>query len=465
MNPEIATLACGAVILGLFYLDREGRSGRSVGLWIATVWLCLACSRMVSQWLAAASVAGGIVASPDQLLEGSPLDRYILLSLLGFGLIVLLSRHRQVREVLGRNAPILVFFAYCGISALWSEYIDVSLKRWTKALGDLVMILIVLSERDRMAAIERLLARLAFVLIPVSILLIKYFPDLGRDYSPYTGDVAYTGVTANKNQLGYICLLLGLASGWRVIDALRQRRGIGSRARILLAHSIILAMVFWLFSKASSMTSFASFLMASTIVLAGSLGLLQRGRWRVHALIGSLFVLAASVVFLEVGSGMVVSMGRDPTLTGRSDIWRLVLGMAPNPMFGAGFESFWLGKRLQEIWRVYWWHPVQSHNGYIDIYLNLGGVGISILVIVLIAAYRNVVADFRREPRLNCLRLSYLVAAVAYNFTESAFVMLHPVWIFLLLSAVNVRGGWSHVKLETRAPFPSSSEPELSIAG
>ena len=62
--------------------------------------------------------------------------------------------------------------------------------------------------------------------------------------------------------------------------------------------------------------------------------------------------VSASTLFLDLGSGVLQSMGRDPTLTRRTDIWKLVLGMAGNPVFGTGFESFWLGARLERVWSL-----------------------------------------------------------------------------------------------------------------
>jgi len=47
--------------------------------------------------------------------------------------------------------------------------------------------------------------------------------------------------------------------------------------------------------------------------------------------------------------------------------------MRVNPWIGAGFESFWLGPRLNKLWAQYNFMPNQAHNGYIEIYLNLGG--------------------------------------------------------------------------------------------
>ena len=64
----------------------------------------------------------------------------------------------------------------------WSDYPDVAFKRWIKSLGDFVMVLIILTDRDRYAAIKRALTWTAFLLMPLSVLFIKFYPDLGRGY-------------------------------------------------------------------------------------------------------------------------------------------------------------------------------------------------------------------------------------------------------------------------------------------
>jgi len=123
------------------------------------------------------------------------------------------------------------------------------------------------------------------------------------------------------------------------------------------------------------------------------------------------------------------------TLTDRTDIWGLVLSMAGNPIFGTGFESFWLGDRLRNIWSVV--HGInQAHNGYLEVYLNLGWIGLFFLAVVLVRGYRNIVTAMCRNPDVGSLWLAYFSVAVVYNFTEAAFKMMFPVWIFLLLAIV-----------------------------
>lgn len=207
----VATFLCCAGILGLLWLDREPKVRTSQAMWIVQVWFFLACSRPVARWLGIGDVEGSVTAV---LSEGSPVDRVVWTGLLLLGLIVLLNRRKQVARSLRQNWPILLFFAYCLMSLLWSDFPMVAFKRWIKGIGDLVMVLIVWTDSHPFDALKRLLARSAYTLIPLSILLIKYYPGLGRVYGIFFGEVGYTGVAGGKNELGAICMLFGIASTW-----------------------------------------------------------------------------------------------------------------------------------------------------------------------------------------------------------------------------------------------------------
>ena len=78
----------------------------------------------------------------------------------------------------------------------------------------------------------------------------------------------------------------------------------------------------------------------------------------------------------------------------------------------------------------------ESHNGYIEVYLNLGWLGVGLIALILGQGYRRTVSAFRRDPALGGLLVAYVVTAVAYNVTEAGFRMLSLEWFFLLLSVV-----------------------------
>jgi exopolysaccharide production protein ExoQ len=431
MNGTVAALVCAVLIAGLFALNRQRNVRTSAALWLPVCWLLVVGSRPVSAWLG--------MAPPDtagQYLDGSPIDRNVSSVLIFLGVMVLAGRRRTVLKLLRNNVPILLFVLYCAVSVAWSDYPDVAFKRWVKSLGDYVMILVVVTDRNPLSALKRVIARVGFVLIPFSIELIRYSP-LGRYYSRFEGKQYFGGVTLNKNELGMVCLLLGVGTAWRLLQEY-QGRGDAQRGRRLLAHGALLTMALWLLWKVNSMTSIACFLMAVPLMVVGSVPALARKRAKVHLLVIAVLLVAFSVLFLHVGSDILSTVGRDATLTGRTDIWDLALLLAGNPLVGTGYESYWLGKRLDTFWRLVWWHPQEAHNGYLEMFLQLGWVGVGLLATLIATGYRNVISRLRRDPSTAGLMLAYFVVALAYNFTEAAFKSLHPVWIFFVLAIVAV---------------------------
>jgi exopolysaccharide production protein ExoQ len=431
MSTAIATVLFGLGIFALFRLDREETPGVSRALWIPVVWMSIGSSRQVSHWLQ----VGDVLTSPDQYLDGSPLDRFILTGILAAGVIVLLSRWSRVSPFLRLNGPLLVFFAYCAVSAFWSDFPFVAFKRWSKGLGNLVMVLIVLTETNPPAAVRRLLARAGFLLIPLSVLLIKYYPALGRGYSPWTWTPVPVGVAYDKNGLGAICLVFGLGCLWRFLEGwqIDDRR----RARkVMIVHGAVLVMTAWLLWKANSATSLGCFLVGSGLLaLSGWRGLARRPTL-VHVLAVLLVASCLYGIFVAPTAGLVEAMGRDPTLTGRTQLWSEILAMTTDPWFGTGFESFWLGERAKSLWQRHWWHPNEAHNGYLEIFITLGWLGVGLLGMVMLWGYRNVMRSLDPQPELRRFRLTYCIVAVLYNITEAAFKVMNPVWITFLLAIV-----------------------------
>jgi exopolysaccharide production protein ExoQ len=393
--------------------------------------MSLAASRSISQWL---EIGPTLL---DQSLEGNPLERAILTGLLAIGAIVLVGRGQKVLALLRVNGPILLFFSYCLASTLWSDYPDVAFKRWIKALGDLVMVMIVLTDPGRSSAIKQFLTRTGFLLVPISVLQIKYYPDLGRRFDRWDGRQVFTGVATDKNMLGVICLLFGLGAVWRISHALRQRQRLLSN-RPLIAQLVILTMVLWLFWKANSMSSVACFVLAGGLMMAVNFPSLARKRAVVHLLVAMALATASFALFFDTGGGLVKTLGRDPSLTGRTEVWSDVLGMTGNPVFGTGFESFWLGARLEKLWSKHWWHPNEAHNGYLEVFLNLGWMGVILLAVVIMTGYRNAIGMFRSNPEAGTLGLAYFVVELIYSFTEAGFRMMSPVWISFMLVAMAI---------------------------
>lgn len=418
--------------------DRTGRT--SLALSLPLIWLLLTSSRSVTEWLAILQ-SGRPPAATDQAVmyaEGTPLDRNVLIALMMVALVVLLRRGK-LWVLLKANLPIVLFFLYGAVSALWSDFPDVTIRRVVKALGCMLMVMVVLSERDRDAAIRRLFVWAGFLLIPLSILLIKYYPAIGRTYiveNISTWLLSPVGVTTHKNSLGGICQVFGIAFLWSFLIAYRDRDR-PHRTRHLMAHGAALAMVIWLFVQANSVTAEACFFLAAALLLATNSRSVARKQWLVHVLVFALVAAPFAVLFLGIGSGTLESMGRDSTLTGRTDIWARVIALVHNPLVGTGFESFWLGSRLETMQR-YQRGLNEAHNGYLEIWVSLGWIGVLFLIVMIGRGYRNIINCFRRNPDSGRLKLAYLLTLIVSSFTEAAFRTESISWIAFLLITLTV---------------------------
>jgi O-antigen ligase len=330
----------------------------------------------------------------------------------------------------------VIYFIFCLLSVCWSDYPFPAVKKWVKAVGDLVMILIVLTDEQPLAALRRLFSRTGFVLLPLSVLLIKYYPNLGRTYDNWSGAQMAIGATLDKNLLGVITFVLSLGALWHFLEVLRSEKRDPDRRRHLLAQGALLFCGIWLLANANSATSTVCFLLGAGLMLATRRQFIRRNPSRVHLLVLGLAASAAMVMLVGRESA-THALGRNSNLTGRTEIWAAVIPMASNPLVGAGFESFWLSPSVRErLMVMFQGLPLnEAHDGYIEVYLNLGWIGVGLMVLLLLDGYRRAAKAFRREPGLGGLLLAYVLTAITYSITEAGFRMLSPNWIFFLLAA------------------------------
>lgn len=452
MIPVIATLFVVLGSVALIRLDRS-RAGVSKAVILPTIWLAIAFSRPVSNWISFQAP----VSASDQYVEGSPLDRAVLSLILAMTLPVLARRWNKVVAILRLNPALLVFLGYCLVSMLWAEYPLVLLKRWIRAVGDVVMVCIILTEANPGEALKRVMMWVGATLIPISILFTRFFPSLGRSYAPHSGAPMWTGVATDKNALGALCMLVGVFLIGRGLWNYARESDARARKRRYYATGTILVMCIYLLGMIDSKTALACFVMASSLVALAASRLFFRP-WLMTTQIAAMVVLVYSVLFLGLGSSAISSMGRDTTLTGRTDVWQVILPMAVNPWIGAGFENFWIGDRLKSIAHALDSGINQSHNGYIEIYLNIGWVGLISLGWVIVAGYRNILRGMRQEMELSGFKFASFFICLVYNFTEASFKIMSPVWIIFLwatLATPRVAGTVSGREAENRTAAPA----------
>lgn len=424
MASSLASFIFAAFIFWLFVNDSKRRQGISSALWIPLLWLSIIGSRFISTWMGSQS---------EDVLEGSPLDRMFFLVMIVSAFIVLFKRRVDWGEIIRNNKWLFGYLIYLGVSVLWSDYSFTSFKRWTKEIGSIAMVLVILSENNPIEAIKAVLARTAYLLIPLSVLLIKYYPDLGRYYDRWTYQPFFCGVTTDKNLLGMALFVCGVYLFWSFLERRGDKRVRVGRKTETFIHIILLLMIAWLLSKAHSSTALACTMLSASLLLALQHPTIrgQGKRLAVYGVVGALLLIFLNEAF-NLGQVIVTALGRDMTFTGRTDIWKAVLAENTDPLFGVGCDSFWLGDRSEHLSAKYYFHLNEAHNGYLEVYLNTGLVGLTLLVGTMASAFNRICESLRQGSRYASFRFAFLIATAIYGMTEAIF-RLGPLWLVLLL--------------------------------
>jgi len=418
----LATLLILIGIVGLFWLDRRVGWG-SIASVVPFIWFLISMSRPVTSWTTTPS---SFADRAESYMEGSPLDRTILIVLIAAAIVALWRRRQAALAILRSNTAIIFFLLYCLISVSWSDYPIVAGKRWIRAVGDVLMILVILTDSQPETTLKSILSRVGYVLVPLSILFIRFFPELGRAYS-IGGRPMWTGVCTDKNGLGAICMIVGSVVVWRWIDtyAAKDRE---HRFGQLQALTAMLLMIVYLLSMVDSKTALMCFVFATFIIACGRL---FEKPWVVFLFVVSTVAVCYAVLIAGASGAdeALEAIGRDASLTGRTQVWARVLSFVKSPWLGYGFESFWMGDRIRAL---YGWGGNQAHNGYIEVYVNLGYVGLFFLGAVILSGYRKMIVSLKTSPALGRLKVAFFVIALTYNFSEATFKMFSPVWLVFL---------------------------------
>ncbi|MDD1436381.1 O-antigen ligase family protein [Dolichospermum sp. ST_sed10] len=121
--------------------------------------------------------------------------------------------------------------------------------------------------------------------------------------------------------------------------------------------------------------------------------------------------------FINNADILFASIGKDATLTGRTELWPLVMEMIwKHPWLGYGYGGFWRGwdGEAAYIWRGSGWTPTHPHNGFLALWLDLGLLGLGLF---FLGFWRSIVQG------LYWVRISKTYADI-YPIVHIAFLVI-----------------------------------------
>jgi O-antigen ligase len=422
------------VAFGIWAIRRDvaRRDGISAALWIPTLWVGIIASRPLSCWL-----GHEVPNGPQYSAEGSPIDGTFFLLLIVAASVVVVNRKPNWSLFVSRNWPILLFYLYLLVTVLWAESTLVSFKRWFKEFGNIMVAMVILTEQNPQRALRAVFVRCGYLLIPLSVIFSRYFPNLGRAYT-IGGEMEIIGVTFQKNSLGAMILVCSMAIVWDLLENKLPGRKARDRVGLLLQIGILILGVY-LLRLCDSKTSTVCLALGGAVLATTRIPLLRNrvgslGLWTLSLV---LFFVMVDAVF-GIKEAAIQSLGRDMTFTGRTSIWEEIAHQNIDPLVGTGFCSFWTDQHYLS--RMFEGIPRSAHNGYLEVYIEGGYIAVTLLAILLGVTALRINEEMRSGANYALFRYAALVVTIVHNFSESGFAIMAPIGFLFILAAID--GPW-----------------------
>jgi O-antigen ligase len=149
--------------------------------------------------------------------------------------------------------------------------------------------------------------------------------------------------------------------------------------------------------------------------------------------VGGVFGFCAVALTMSGLPGLVGAFGKDPTLTSRTDIWAGVINaIAERPVQGYGIGGVWIDQaapHTRAIQQQLGFVVFHSHNGYLEIALQLGLVGLALFAILLVSTGRRALDLLESEQRLGSFVLMFITIVLVTSISE---VTTFGMWIGML---------------------------------
>jgi exopolysaccharide production protein ExoQ len=378
----------------------------------------------------------GVIADS---VKGDPVMQVILVGVYGVTLVLIALRWKQFVRVAAGDKLLLLLIGIALVSVLWSAASEVTLRR-SAALVGTTLFGMYLATRYSVIEVIRLLAWALGMAALLSLLFALAVPSYGIENAglvpPWwqsefdTRGDAWRGIYLNKNTLGR---LMALSAVVFLLFALRRRRG-----RWIAWGSLILSVVLLLLSN--SVTSLIVFL---TVLILLPLFLVLRWEYTLAVpffIVAVLVVGGVSATLLVNATTILDALGRDVTLTGRTELWAAAAEMIwQRPWLGYGYGGFWLGWEGESarIWRMTGMLLPHAHNGLFDLWLELGLLGVSVFALGFFLAFLRAVAWVRLHKAAEGLwPLVYLTFMLLSNLTESTILRQNSVFWVLYVSTI-----------------------------
>ncbi len=384
---------------------------------------------LIAMFLFSGGLLGPLLA-PEPTVEGSPLLRSLFYPVYILTFVLLVLRPWSTANALVRCWLLLIPVGLALASVNWSMDPDGSLRKAVALLMTTLFAICVASRFDWPQFIE-LFASLFLILALLSIFTVTFMPDIGIMSEIHPG--AWSGIYWEKNQFG-----MNMAKGAHLALVAMifqpRRRWLWGSAFILLVALVLLS---------TSMTSLAALLLAVGGVFG--LYLLRLGpQIAVPLVYGTVVIGVGLFLAVEYNPEFMFSLiGREPTLTGRTEIWAALFEQIRHrPWLGHGYAVFWLDETGPAYWvrqQTQWLVPT-AHNGWLETWLSIGLIGVIGFALAYITALFSAMRGLLKGKETYWALISTLIFLL-FSMSESNILQQNNLgWVLFAATAAKLFG-------------------------
>lgn len=349
-------------------------------------------------------------------------------------LLLMVLRWRKVIHAITKEQVTLILVGVALASIFWSYNPSITLRRSIALLGT-TLFGMYLATRYSIKEQLHLLAWTLGLATVSSFMFCLAFPNYGIMHGFDAG--SWQGVYIQKNVFGLMMVLSTLVFLLRAMNTLKNRN--------ILFAGVALSVILIILSNSKNA-------LVLTLVILILLPLYKALRWNLSWMF--LFFIAATIVIgslaiLTVSNldSVLGTLGKDPTFTGRTNIWAAVLDMVQKrPWLGYGYSAFWLGKEGESIyvWYAVRWAAGYSHNGFLDLLVELGLLGMLVYILSFLTSYWRAIALVRWTKTTNGLwPVVCLTIILLSNFSDGTILKQNNIFWVLYVAVTFSTSLWS----------------------
>ncbi|MEL7331738.1 MAG: O-antigen ligase family protein [Cyanobacteria bacterium J06560_2] len=383
-------------------------------------------SYSVFSWLFFSNGVGTLLNDSETLLKSM---RYGILLL---ALLLLAARWKGTVRALSRGGLLWALLGLMVLSLGWSMSPSYTVDSLRGEVLPMTAFALYFASRFNMREQMQLLAIALGIGGLLSFFYAVAIPSVGRHIGDKF-DGAWKGIYSQKNNFSTtmtLTLLLYFVLG--VVNKPGLERTL---ARIGLVVSIAMIIL------STSKSGLLIFLAMMVVMFLARLFRWQ-GRRSVLVLdLSGLAFLGAIAGLSVTWQDIVISLGKDPTLSARTYIWTGALDkIMDQPLLGYGRAAFWVPDSLPA-WEVGalagrgGFVPSHAHNGFIDVAIDLGLIGFGLFILGLLLSFgMSIRRAYRAQVPEDLWPFAFFTLMVMSNMTET--VLMNRVTLYWVLYMV-----------------------------